>query len=186
MSNALSTTAPGVVNAVDFMHGAVRYLTKFDGFAEQHRLRGYGTADHLCFKCGSHESYMGILEMLRHAKRYAYESIIGGRDITYLKLNRPLYSIVGPVYFLEISDQKPDGSQRNGFDHVEIYPSLGDMQSLVNHLRRNGARFGDGSCAHHETFDSERIDGLMVRIEHGPLIHKIVHEEMGIKIVGIR
>jgi hypothetical protein len=51
-------------------------------------------------------------------------SVISGREISVLEFSTPIFAFGKEVRVLELSDQKPDGSQKEGFDHIEILPII--------------------------------------------------------------
>ncbi|MFO0702519.1 MAG: VOC family protein [Candidatus Andersenbacteria bacterium] len=165
----------------EFLAGGLAPIVTLNQIAEDYGLVGRARADHLCYKCGDHASYLHLREVLEPYADYNHVAPIGGRMISYLKLREPLSTVLGPIWYIELSDQKPDGSQHEGFDHVEVYPTESSMRALAVHLEARGLQTSAGSCPTHETIDVRRIKGLKLRIEAGPLVEKIAREEMGIK-----
>ena len=85
---------------------------------------------------------------------------------------------MGQVWFLELSDQKTDGSQTSGFDHLEIYPSSGSVEQLVEQLLEQKVPLEKIVRPHHTTYDAEIFGSFKVRIEPESLIEKIKKMEM--------
>lgn len=149
--------------------------------------------DHIGFKCSSREEFTFLRDMLDPVRRFRYESTISGRTIAIIAFERdapampkgwkrtPGHTLLGMVNYLELSDQKPDGSQRSGFDHFEIVSRAGTPEMMATHLSKIDSRyqFFPSGRAHHPTYDM-RIpgSGLKIRIEPEPLIEKIRREEM--------
>ena len=136
------------------------------------------SADHICFKCASSEEFESLRAMFEHKSVFVYQSIISKRRIAIVKFTQPLPSILGDIWFLELSDQKPDGSQISGFDHIEIYPKLGTVENLVEKIELKGVLMEKVTRPHHTTFDLVIQDDFKIRIESEPLIEKIQREEM--------
>lgn len=151
----------------------------FDLFFKKHGLAGLALADHLCYKCASTEEFEHVRALLEQQSLYIYQAIISGRRIAYIKLAAPVPTELGDVHFLELSDQKSDGSQKSGFDHVELYP-VGDTtyESLLEHVRKKDEQILHVERPHHTTDDVVLPSGLLVRFEHEPLIEKIKRTEL--------
>ena len=135
-------------------------------------------ADHICYKCNSSEEFDYLRKLFETNCSFIYQSIISSRRIAIIKFLQPIKSLLGDISFLELSDQKPDGSQISGFDHIEIYPIRGTMEELSNHLEQKGAQVEKIIRPHHTTFDLTIYGSFKVRIEPEPLIQKIVRDEI--------
>lgn len=136
------------------------------------------TADHLCYHCSSAAEFAHIRQLFESESGYIFQSIISKRRIAIVKFARPLATVLGDIWFLELSDQKPDGSQTSRFDHIEIYPRSGSMDQLVAELESRGCGFTKVVRPHHTTYDA-CIDGkFKVRLEPEALIGKIMCDEM--------
>jgi hypothetical protein len=58
-----------------------------------------------------------------------------GKKNCYNKNKRKLETAAGAITLIELSDKKPDKpgeTQREGFDHIEIYPTAGTMRISSN------------------------------------------------------
>mgnify|MGYP000920923002 CR=1 FL=1 len=135
-------------------------------------------ADHLCFKCADPAEYERMRAFFENESRFIYQSIIAGRRIALVGLSRPLATKLGDIRFLELSDQKPDGSQTSGFDHIELFPTSGTLEALVEAFAATGISFEKTVRPHHTTYDLAIGDGFKVRLEAEPLVDKIKNEEM--------
>lgn len=136
------------------------------------------TADHICYKCSSTEEFESLRAMFERNSTFLYQSIISHRRIAIIKFTRPVSTALGDIWLLELSDQKPDGSQTSGFDHIEIYPTSGSLESLVEKIESNGEVLEKVVRPHHTTFDLVIKDTFKVRLEPEALISKIQREEM--------
>lgn len=162
----------------DFYAAAARCAKEIDAFAQLHGLMGKVQGDHLCYKCDSKLSFEARREALEPETEYLHQTYISGRRIAYLKLKRPVETAIGPIRFLELSDQKPDGSQKDEFDHVELYPLVGTYDELVRTLERGGEKVIKVERPHHTTHDIELGSGFLIRLCAEPLVQKIKREEM--------
>lgn len=135
-------------------------------------------ADHLCYRCEDIDEFERARSFFEVPGAYLYQSWISGRRIAVIKLVSALPTVFGPISFLELSDQKPDRSQRRGFDHVEIHPTTGAVDDLVKAFAGRGFSFTRAGRPHHVTYDALIGARFQVRIEDEPLIEKIKREEM--------
>lgn len=161
----------------EFQKGAEPSIQKFNTFAQQHGLVGKTAPDHLCYKCGSHESFEAMRAMFESANKYMYQAIISGRRIAYIKLKQPIETVLGPVWFIELSDQKPDNSQTDSYDHIEVYGTQVTYDEMVASLEHGGADVKKIERPHHTTHNVD-IGGFIFSCTQGPLIEKIKNEEM--------
>lgn len=134
--------------------------------------------DHICYKCSSSEEFEHMRQFFEKDRTYMYQSFISGRRVAIIKLPHNIGTHLNYIRYLELSDQKPDGSQVSGFDHIEIYPDVGTVESLVQELSKNNAHFQIRNRTHHTTYDTTLEGGLKIRIERECLIEKIKREEM--------
>lgn len=163
----------------EFHEGAERSIALFNFFSQIHELIGISRVDHLSYKCGSRESFEATRKMLETESEYMYQSVIAGRRIAYfrLKLKNEIETFLGPIQFVELGDQKPDGSQKDGFDHAEIYPTECTYEEFVRELGKEVV-LKQSARAHHPTHDTDIGEGFEVRCTHGPLVDKIKATEM--------
>ena len=152
-------------------------LEKLDVFFCEIGLIGLVVADHICFKCESSSEFESMRKMFESHSSYFFQSIISQRRIAVVKFLKSFEMVVGPIAVLELSDQKPDASQKSGFDHIEIYPINKTVEDVVKFLEEKGIVVEKESKPHHTTWDFF-VDGFRVRIEEEPLIEKIKREEM--------
>ena len=116
--------------------------------------------------------------LLETHSEYVYQSIISQRRITIIKLIQSISTTCGPIKFLELSDQKPDHSQKDGFDHLECYSTSESVETLVTYLAEKQITLDKVVRPHHTTYDTSLADNFKLRLEAEPLINKIVHEEI--------
>lgn len=137
--------------------------------------------DHICFKCRTGPEYQHMKRMLEvSTEGFLHESMISGRLISIIELSKPIVTNLGDIYVVELSDQKPNGTQIGGFDHIEVYPleSL-TLDEFANKLNLRGAKFDRIERPHHTTYDMV-LPGtnFKVRLEPEALITKIKRDEL--------
>ena len=128
-------------NINDFYKDAREILDNFEKFLKENRLYEIVQADHICYKCGSTESFISVRSMFESPSEIdtrgirINQSYISKRRIALITLKELIETSAGKIGLLELSDQKPDGSQDEGFDHIEIYPTKGTYEELVTYLK---------------------------------------------------
>lgn len=157
---------------VEFFALADRAVVTFSQWSI--RTNPAARADHLCYKCGSTEEFEKVRRLFELESEFIYQSMIAGRRIAVIKMHRSFATPLGQISLLELSDQKPDGSQTSGFDHIEIYPLSGTMDELAETL----GGFEKVVRPHHSTYDAKVEGEFKVRLEEEPLLAKIKREEM--------
>lgn len=163
---------------IEFFSGAIADIAAFNAFATKNELSNRAKADHICYKCGSTESFEAIRAMFEGESAFVYQSIISKRRIAIIRFRNAIKTALGDINVLELSDQKPDNSQVDGFDHIEVYPTAGTTNELVDYLRSCNVTIDTADRPHHVTHDLILANGFKVRIEDGPLLEKIVREEI--------
>ena len=161
----------------DFVTNSKTYIEKLNAFAEKGNLAGIVVVDHLGYKCGSKESFEKMREMFESHSEYIFQSIISQRRISYIKLKQPIVTGLGDLWFVELQDQKPDGSQIEKFDHVEGYSvgiSYGEMVEKISGFET----IVESNKSHHPTHDVDLGDGFSFKCTYGPLLDKIKDQEM--------
>jgi predicted metalloenzyme YecM len=160
----------------NFFAASVPFVQTFDAWSA--RMTPDATADHICYKCSSTEEFEQIRKLFESASTFIYQSIISNRRIAIIKFLEPIQTSLGPIWFLELSDQKLDGSQKSEFDHIEIYPNTGTMDELAASLESKGQAFEKIIRPHHTTHDTFIEGSFKVRLEPDVLIGKIKREEI--------
>lgn len=165
-----------IASLSDFLAASTEYVTAFDRWCAQYSPAA--RADHICYKCGSAEEFEALRKMFEGESAFIYQSIISKRRIAIVKFVAPIQTALGEIWFLELSDQKPDGSQTSGFDHIEIYPNEESMEQLADDLGTKGFTLEKIERPHHTTFDGFIVNDFKVRLEPEALVVKIKREEM--------
>lgn len=165
-----------MISFEDFVASSQEKIGAFNGWATSFQDRIH--ADHIGYKCATTEEFERLRAIIEMESSFIYQSFISGRRIALCKFKKPLSTVAGDIHFLELSDQKPDGSQKSGFDHVEIYPVRETMEQLVLFFAEQGSDFVQTVRPHHATYDQKLLPTFSIRIEPEPLIRKIVHEEI--------
>lgn len=162
----------------DFYGGAKRIVEVFEKFIIEYNLGDIAKADHICYKCASSEDFEKLRGIFEMNCRWIHQSIIANRRISLIKLNDSISTSIGDIDLLELSDQKPDGSQSNKFDHIEIFPVEVSYDELVSQLKSRNLKVVEVVRPHHTTHDIDMGEGFLVRLTKKPLLDKIRDEEM--------
>lgn len=165
-------------SSADLGKAATSYLEEFNAFCQNNDLLGKVQTDHLGLKCSSKEKYEFQRSLFEESSRFIYQSIISKRRISIIGLQVGLETIAGSLDYLELSDQKPDGSQTDNIDHMEIVPTEWSYEELVHHLQEKGVNMKEIVRPHHTTHDIIMSSGFIVRLSPELLINKIKREEM--------
>jgi predicted metalloenzyme YecM len=161
----------------DFYEGSEDIVSIFNSFAQKNQLEGKAQADHICYKCDSNKSFENLKSIFDFNSDFIYQSIISNRRIAFIKLKGPLETILGVIHFLELSDQKPNGSQKDGFDHIEVYPVGWSYEDMVKDLETKEEVIKI-ERPHHTTHDIKMSEKLIFRCTKGRLVDKIKESEM--------
>lgn len=161
----------------NFTNSAKTYIEKLNAFAQKGNLADNVKIDHLGYKCTSNQSFEQARAMFEQNSEYIFQSIISLRRIAYIKLKHPIATDLGDLWFVELQDQKPDGSQVEKFDHVEGYSvgmSYGEMVEKISGFET----IIESKKAHHPTHDVDLGDGFSFKCTYGPLLDKIKDQGM--------
>lgn len=161
----------------EFYVVSVRYIELLDTFAAKHDLSGRAQADHICYKCGSQESFEEMREMFESESEYIYQSVISKRRIAIICLKKGIETSLGGIRFIELADQKPDNSQHECFDHIEAYAVGRTYDEMVEEFEAS-EQVVKVERPHHTTHDIDIGGGFLYRCTQGPLIEKIKSSEM--------
>ena len=164
-------------NLKEFYKEAEKFTEIFNSFVTKHSLKGKVVSDHICYKCESKESFERIRASFEEESEYIYQSIISNRRIAVIRLKKIIQTDLGTIGYLELSDQKPDNSQRDGFDHIEAYPVGWSYEQMVEELQET-EKVIKVERPHHTTHDIDIGGGFLFRCTQGPLIEKIKNFEM--------
>lgn len=161
---------------LEFYRKAQEYVRVFDAFVQKHSLIGRASADHICYKCGTTESFESLRAQFEGESRFMYQSIISNRRIAYIGFKQGIDTVLGTIQYLELSDQKQDGSQKEGFDHIEVFPTAFSYEVMVEELKAT-EKVIHVKRPHHTTDDIDIKEGFLFRATQGPLIEKIKAQE---------
>ncbi len=165
-------------NITDFYSQAQDLVVAFNNFIERQNLQSRVRVDHFCYKCGDMATFESIRKILESESVFIYQSIISQRRIAIVKLKKGIETAAGVLDVLELSDQKPDNSQKSSFDHVEIYPVQETYEELIASVMASGEKVIGVKRPHHTTHDLALSEQFSLKFTHGPLIEKIKKEEM--------
>lgn len=161
----------------DFVTGIKPYVDKINVFAQKHSLFDAAKLDHFGYKCASKESFEQMREMFEQNSQFVYQSIISARRIAYIKLKEPISTKLGNILFIELQDQKPDGSQKEKYDHVEVYATDILYEEMVKKISEVDT-IVEVKRLHHSTHNIDLGDGFTFSCTHGSLLDKIKESEM--------
>lgn len=128
-------------------------LEEFDTFCKNNDLLGKVKTDHIGLKCSSKEVYELQRSFFEFESKFMYQSIISKRRISIVGLTQGLETSVGPLNYVELSDQKPDGSQKDVIDHLEVVPLTMSYEELINYVKSKKVTLKETIKPHHTTYD---------------------------------
>ena len=164
---------PGMLRNIGEFYGAAqRPVALINEFTLAHLLHEHARADHLCYKCGSRESYEEILRFFEGESQWIHLEQISGRTIAYIKLVRSIPTVLGDIEYLELADQKQGGSQEEGFHHIEFYPLRQSYDEMVSHFRTT-ERVEEIVREHHTTHEMAHHEGFRFCCTREPLVENI-------------
>ena len=174
-------------NVREFYQASGELIDLFNEFISQYDLGDLVKADHICYKCSSSESFEEMKKMFERernfetdprVKNWIYQSFIAGRRIALIKTLDKVSTLAGDISLVELSDQKPDGNQKDGFHHVEIYPSkIGVYAGLILAFKQHKLKITREKRPHHTT-DDIKLEEFIIRLSRESLLDKI-REEIG-------
>lgn len=150
----------------------------FHEFLERSGIGINITPDHICYKCESNESYEKT-KSLFDPGNILNESVISQRNIAVIKLDLHISTGYGNISTLELSDQKPDNSQSEGFHHIEFMLDNIDKGFVERKLQPLGLELRKKFRPHHTTYDVE-YKGFVFRITNEPLEQKVLIEKSSV------
>jgi len=127
-------------------------------------------ADHLSYKCREFREYDELRSRFEEYTdgwtgcRFLHQTIISGRRVAVIGLVDPIATPFGGLRVLELSEPKTMRAELQGFDHVEMYPTVGsldDMAEALNSIRNR-------------TLASSHMRSYFVK--NMPEVHKIFFE----------
>jgi predicted metalloenzyme YecM len=165
-------------NTIDLESVSKNQRDEFNAFCSDCNLVGKISADHIGLKCSSTELYEKQRLLFEFNSRFVYQSIISKRRISIIGLMEGLPTVAGNLNFLELSDQKPDGTQKDIVDHLEIVPTSISYEVLVSIIREKGYTLKETIKPHHSTYDVVLPSGFVVKLSREMLVDKIKRDEL--------
>lgn len=165
-------------NTIDLADFSKSKIDEFNIFCKGCDLIEKVQADHICLKCSSTEVYEKQRLLFEFDSRFVYQSIISKRRISIIGLTSGLETIVGNLNFLELSDQKPDGTQKDCIDHIEIVPMGITYEDLITLVREKGFTLKETIKPHHSTYDIVLTSGFIIKFSREKLVDKIKRDEL--------
>ena len=168
---------------LDDWYGRLERLT--GGLANLVRLESNVQIDHVCFRCASEASYHNALASLERAGHVvAGSSVVGGREITTVRLRPPIEWRGFVVPAVEVPMPKPGRPKPDGWEHAEVALMLGGVEG-AEHLIRLRKTYPDapwdakglGKALNAELSCSLPGEPAMaVKFHHRPLLEVVAHE----------
>lgn len=165
-------------SAQELLEKVKPYLVQVDDFCKEYELIDKVQADHCGLKCSTKEVYESQRKLFEYTSRFVYQSIISQRRISIIGLGNGLTSAIGEYNYLELSDQKPDGTQKDRFDHCEVVPVGISYDELIAFLKERGVILKETVKLHHTTYDTVLPSGFIIKFSREMLVDKIKREEM--------
>jgi predicted metalloenzyme YecM len=153
-------------------------ISQVDVFCEEQGLVGLVEADHICMRCSSSTVYEARRADFEGKSTFIYQSVISDRRIGVIGLAEAIPTTVGNIKYLELADQKPDNSQIDRIDHIEMVPTGITYDELVSKLKANGVELSETVRPHHTTHEIRLPSGFEIRLSREMLIEKVKREEM--------
>jgi predicted metalloenzyme YecM len=155
------------------------YLELFSNYCIENKIDVKGIKiDHICYKCESNIEYENIRKFFEFEDKFVYQSIISKRRIAYIGFETPSKSLFGDVNYLELSDQKPDNSQKSECDRIEPIIDSITYAELLNRFSINDLKIQENIKPHHSTHDIKFPNGVKIKMNHEPLVNKIYRDEL--------
>lgn len=151
----------------NFLEESKEIVNKFNDFILENdldnNLKNICLVDHICYKCESSQSFEEWRKVFENNSKFIYQAIIAERRIVLVGFLEPIKTVLGDINYLELSDQKPDNSQKESFDHIEILSkdhknkgSYEDFVKIFDKLKNEGViKMKKTERPHHTTFDIE-------------------------------
>lgn len=153
-------------------------IVQFNMFCEEHGLVGLVQADHISIKCSQASVYDDRRREFEDKSTFIYQSIIADRRMSLIGLKEIIPTIVGDVRYLELADQKPDNSQIDRIDHIEIVPVTISYEELIQKLKDNNLDVKEIVRPHHTTHDITLTSGFIIRLSKEFLLDTIKRDEL--------
>ncbi|MDB4984145.1 MAG: hypothetical protein JWM20_324 [Patescibacteria group bacterium] len=133
----------------------------FNNWMMNYGIRSLIEPDHLCYKCSTKKEFEDIRSYMAEHQIFWLgheDAIISDRKIATGTWKHGYehfepQTIAGPIRCLELADQKPNHSQKSGFDHIEFLPKGITVDGLIKVLESKGMRVEKEERPHHTTWN---------------------------------
>ena len=163
-------------NYKEFRLSGADILAQFDEQTKTFAFMKHAVPDHICYKCKTREEFETIRDWYEEYGEWIYQTEISGRAIATIKLKNPFSLDIGEVWFLELSDQKPDGSQKGAWDHLEVKHEDNQYDWLVDQAGETGLDVIEKKRPHHTTHEVKLENGFKLVFTREMLGEKIKKE----------
>lgn len=159
-----------------FLDQSSEIVQVFNEFVTKYSLQDFVSVDHICFKCDSGESFEEWRKVFEREGKNLYQAIISKRRIATITFKNPINTLAGQINYLELSDQKPDNSQTEGFDHIEFYPKSKSLEEVLEIFESREVSFIKDVKPHITQYIIE-VGKYNFRLASERLVDKIKKEE---------
>ncbi len=119
----------------NFYEQSTELVEFFNKFIIENNLQEVVVVDHICFKCESNASFEVWRKVFEWEAKNFYQAIISKRRIALVLFKQNIKTVAGEIGYLELSDQKPDNSQLETFDHIEVFPKNKNQNAIEEILK---------------------------------------------------
>lgn len=137
----------------EFKISGEHILQEFNELTKGYAFLIKAIPDHICYKCKTRKEFETIRNWYEKHGQWIYQTEISGRAIATIKLREPFRCWMGEVWYLELSDQKPDGSQEESWDHMEVKHREDRYDELVDRAQNIGLDVIEKVRPHHTTHE---------------------------------
>jgi gluconokinase len=139
--------------------------------------------DHACFRCSTETQYWEVLfDLQEMGHTIAGASVIGGREITTVKLNPPITWRMKKIQAIEVPMPKPGRPKKYGWEHAEVAlmeGTVGCGEVLGTFMKKHPEVLFDAKGLGKEINKEISLDlgdGLAVKFHNRPLLEVVAWE----------
>lgn len=159
--------------AAKFLRASTSLTKSFERFVFQNNLEEAVRPDNISYKCGTREEFEKVRSIFElRESGWMEQQIISDRRFVVLKLTTPLPTYPQPLPILKIADQKPDGSQSAGFDHIEVLPNGFHYDVLIDFLRGKGIELKEMTRSGHTTHDMQ-LGEFLIKFSRESIVERM-------------
>lgn len=134
--------------------------------------------DHICYRCGSHESYKELFADLRKKAELISIAEVNGREICIFELPFRFETRGGDIRKLELCDQKPSNLQVEGFEHIEfVVADKKDYWIIQGQFQKLYKDMVEKQSNERTTFEVKLASDMTFIVELEPIMETIARRE---------